>query len=74
MTVMKAQVMVVATESPMRSLKMSHASSLVSASLVVSAARMDPEEKGVLSADVSVSLDTNYYILLQYENGLHTIE
>ena len=57
MTVMKAQVMVVATERPMRSLKMSHASSLVSVSLVVSAARMDPEEKGVLSADVSVCND-----------------
>ena len=54
MTVMIAHVMVVANERPMRSLKMSHASSLVSASLVVSAARMDPEEKGVLSADVSV--------------------
>ena len=61
MTVMKAQVMVVATERPMRSLMMSHASSLVSFSPVVSAARMDPEEKGVLRADVSVSLDTNYY-------------
>ena len=55
MTVMRAHVMVVATESPMRSLKMSHASSLVSASPVVSAARMDPEEKGVVSADVSGS-------------------
>ena len=54
MTVMRAHVMVVASERPMRSLKMSHASSLVSTSLVVSAARMDPEEKGVLSADVSV--------------------
>ena len=61
MTVMKAHVMVVAMESPIRSLKMSHASSLVSASPVVSAARMDPEEKGVLRADVSLSLDTNYY-------------
>ena len=54
MTVMRAHVMVVANERPMRSLKMSHAISLVSTSLVVSAARMDPEEKGVLSADVSV--------------------
>ena len=55
MTVIKAHVIVVARESPIRSLKMSHASSLVSTSLVVSAARMDPEEKGVVSADVSGS-------------------
>ena len=51
MMVMMAQVLVVAMDIPMRSLRISHTQSLISASPVVRASRMHPQEMGSLSAD-----------------------
>ena len=51
MMVMMAQVLVVAMDTPMRSLMISHTQSLVSVSSVVRATRMKPQEMGSLSAD-----------------------
>ena len=51
MMVMMAQVLVVAMDTPMRSLMISHTQSLVSASSVVRATRMKPQEMGSLTAD-----------------------
>ena len=53
MRVITAHTLMVDTERPVRSLNMSHARSLVSNSEVVSAARIEPKEKGILSADVT---------------------
>ena len=50
MMVMMAQVLVVAMDSPMRSLSISHTQSLVSVSSVVRATRMEPLVTGSLSA------------------------
>ena len=54
MRVITAHTLMVDTERPVRSLNMSHARSLVSNSEVVSAARIEPREKGILSADVTL--------------------
>ena len=54
MRVIMAHTLMVDTERPVRSLNMSQASSLVSNSEVVSAARIEPKEKGMLSADVTL--------------------
>ena len=51
MMVMMAQVLVVAMDTPMRSLSISHTQSLVSVSSVVRATRMEPLVMGSLSAD-----------------------
>ena len=51
MMVMMAQVLVVAMDTPMRSLMISHTQSLVSVSSVVRATRIKPQEMGSLSAD-----------------------
>ena len=53
MTVMRVHEVRVAVNSPARSLKMPQAMSLVSTSVVVSAARIEPEEKGRLNANVN---------------------
>ena len=54
MRVITAHTLIVETERPVRSLNMSHASSLVSNSEVVSAARIEPKEKGMLSAECNI--------------------
>ena len=61
MMVMMAQVLVVAMDIPMRSLRISHTQSLVSSSPVVRATRIEPQEMGSLSAGNIYLVNTNSY-------------